>query len=167
MRFYATGCFQRPVGEQWGICMSQTSISRCIHKVTDAINDLIQQWVQFPMTLGARQLARMQFQNARHSFEGGIGAIDCTHVAILALKKHEEAYVNHHGYHSLNVQMICDKNLKVLNVNARYPGARHDAYNIWSASAARRVMERAYNRERRTYLIGDSDYPLEPWLLTP
>ncbi|XP_071580476.1 putative nuclease HARBI1 [Temnothorax nylanderi] len=168
VRFYATGCFQRPVGEQWGISMSQTSISRTVHKVTDAINDLIfRQWIQFPITPGARQLARMQFQNAHQPFEGAIGAIDCTHVAILAPKEHEEAYINHHGYHSLNVQMICDPNLKILNVNARYPGARHDAY-IWSASAARRVMERAYNRgERRTYLIGDSGYPLEPWLLTP
>jgi len=36
-------------------------------------------------------------------------------------------------------------------VNARFPGARHDAY-IWSTSAARAVMERAYHRgERRTY----------------
>ncbi|XP_012215802.2 putative nuclease HARBI1 [Linepithema humile] len=168
VRFYATGCFQRPVGEQWGISMSQTSISRCIHKVTDAINELIfRQWVQFPMTPGARQLARMKFQNARQPFKGAIGAIDCTHIAILAPKEHEEAYINHHGYHSLNVQMICDPNLKILNVNARYPGARHDAY-IWNASAARRVMERAYNRgERQTYLIGDSGYPLEPWLLTP
>ncbi|KAK0171480.1 hypothetical protein PV327_011236 [Microctonus hyperodae] len=168
VRFYATGCFQRPVGEQWGISMSQTSISRCLHRVTDAINELIfRQWIKFPLTPGDRQIARVEFQNARQPFEGAIGAIDCSHLAILAPKEHEEAYINHHGYHSLNVQMICDPNLKILNVNARYPGARHDAY-IWSASAARRVMERAYNRgERRTYLIGDSGYPLEPWLLTP
>ncbi|XP_044732068.1 putative nuclease HARBI1 [Chrysoperla carnea] len=62
---------------------------------------------------------------------------------------------------------ICHPDQCILNVNARFPGARHDAH-IWSASAARRVMERAYNNgERRTYLLGDSGYPLEPWLLTP
>lgn len=77
--------------------MSQTSINRCIHKVTDAINELIfRQWVQFPMTPGARQLARMKFQNARQPFKGAIGAIDCTYIAILAPKEHEEAYINHH-----------------------------------------------------------------------
>jgi len=32
--------------------------------------------------------------------------IDCTHIAIIAPKDHEEAYINHHGYHSLNVQMM-------------------------------------------------------------
>ncbi|XP_024873458.1 putative nuclease HARBI1 [Temnothorax curvispinosus] len=168
IRLYATGCYQRPVGEQWGISMSQPSISRCIHRVTDAINEnIFRQWVQFSMTPEARWFAREQFQNAPQPFEGAIGAIDCTHVAILAPREHEEAYVNHNGYHSINVQMICDPTLKILNVNARFPGARHDAY-IWSSSAARGVMERAYNRgERRTYLIGDSGYPLEPWLLTP
>jgi len=87
VRFYTTGCFQRPVGEQWGISMSQTSISRCIHKVTNAINDLIfRQWVQFPITPESRHLARMQFQNAHQPFEWIIGAIDCTHVAILLPK---------------------------------------------------------------------------------
>ena len=87
--------------------MSQSSISRCIHRVTDVINDLIfRQWVQFPMTPEARQLAREAFANARQPFAGAIGAIDCTHVAILAPEDHEEAYINHKGYHSLNVQMV-------------------------------------------------------------
>ena len=87
--------------------MSQSSISRCLHQVTDAINELIfRQWVQFPVTPQARHVAREKFLNACQPFEGAIGAIDCTHVAILAPKVHEEAYVNHDGYHSINVQMV-------------------------------------------------------------
>lgn len=86
IRLYATGCYQRPVGEQWSISMSQPSISRCIHRVTDAINkNIFWQWLQFLMTPQARQFAREQFQNAPQPFEGAIGAIDCSHVAIIAL----------------------------------------------------------------------------------
>lgn len=87
--------------------MSQPSISRCLHRVTDAINEnIFRQWVQFPMTLQARQFAKEQFRNAPQSFEGVIGAIDCTHVAVIAPREHEEAYINHNGYHSINVQMV-------------------------------------------------------------
>ncbi|XP_017468440.1 PREDICTED: putative nuclease HARBI1 [Rhagoletis zephyria] len=161
LRFYATGCYQRPVGEQWGISMSQSSISRCIHRVTDAINNhLFLTEVKFPMTQMERQVAREVFSSAPAPFVGGtIGAIDCTHISILAPKNNEEAYVNHHGYHSLNVQMICDPNLKILNVNAKYPGARYDSY-IWSSSAVRRVMQRSYeNGNHNLFLIGDLDTP--------
>lgn len=59
------------------------------------------------------------------------------------------------------ILQIVDPNLKILNINARYPGARNDAY-IWSASAIRRVMEFHYNHgERRTYLIGKNNLSLE------
>ncbi|EZA51536.1 Putative nuclease HARBI1 [Ooceraea biroi] len=62
---------------------------------------------------------------------------------------------------------IVDPDMKILNINARYPGARNDAY-IWSVSPIRRVMEHWYNQgERKIYLIGDAGYPLEPWLMTP
>lgn len=51
---------------------------------------------------------------------------------------------------------ICDPDLKILNINARYPGARHDAY-IWANCSARRVMERQYEQgERKTWLIGNT-----------
>jgi len=87
--------------------MSQPAISRAIHKVTDAINAvLLQQHVRFPMTLIERQAAKTSFLTCPAPFNGAIGAIDCTHVAILGPKLHEEAYVNHHGYHSINVQMV-------------------------------------------------------------
>lgn len=49
-------------------------------------------------------------------------------------------------------------NLKILNINARYPGARNDSY-IWSMSPVRRAMEYHYNNdERQTWLIGKYIY---------
>ncbi|XP_048515347.1 putative nuclease HARBI1 [Athalia rosae] len=168
VRFYETGFYQRPVGEQWGISMSQSSISRSIRSITNAIIELLlRPWVRFTISEMERRIARQEFQTLDQPFEGAIGAIDCSHIAIIAPREHEEGYVNHHGYHSINVQMICDPNLKVLNVNARYPGARNDSY-IWSASPVRRIMQQWYERgERETFLIGDQGYPLEPWLMTP
>jgi len=76
--------------------------------VTDAINDrLLRQWITFPPTNDQRNEAREEFRNASQPFEGAIGAIDCTYINILAPKVHEEAYVNHHGNHTLNVQAVC------------------------------------------------------------
>lgn len=98
--------------------MSQPSVSRCIRNVTDTINELLlRPWVQFPMTPEARQIARARFSTARQPFEGAIGAIDCTHVAIIAPMEHEEGYVNHHGYHSLNVQAVLIPNIFLYNLN--------------------------------------------------
>lgn len=78
-----------------------------MHKVTEAINDiLLKEWVKFPITTYERNCLKEQFRNSSYPFEGCIGAIDCSHVAILAPPNHEGGYVNHHGYHSLNVQMV-------------------------------------------------------------
>lgn len=45
-------------------------------------------------------------------FPGVIGAIDCTHVAIVPPVKvnrenREYLFVNRKGYHSINVQLVC------------------------------------------------------------
>lgn len=67
---------------------------------------LLRQWVRFPMTVEERTAARNKFINAPQPFPGCIGAIDCTHVNIIAPHIHEEVYVNYHGNHSLNVQVV-------------------------------------------------------------
>lgn len=49
---------------------------------------------------------------------------------------------------------IVNSKLQILNMNARYPGARNDSY-IWSMSPVRRAMEYHFsNGERQTWLIG-------------
>jgi len=48
-------------------------------------------------------------------FPNVIGCIDCTHVKVIAPSRNEYEYVNRKGYHSINVQLICDADLKILN----------------------------------------------------
>ncbi|XP_035228557.1 putative nuclease HARBI1 [Stegodyphus dumicola] len=104
-------------------------------------------------------------------FPGVIGAIDCTHVKIVAPPRNdstcpEHIFVNRHCSHSINVQMICDANQKIISCNAKFPGSTHDAF-IWRTSAVRRIMQEISSAENTTWLLGDSGYPLEEGLLTP
>ncbi|XP_018572085.1 protein ALP1-like [Anoplophora glabripennis] len=71
---------------------------------------------------------------------------------------------------SRNMEMkvtICDSNLKILHCNARYPGSMHDSA-IWNMSNMYNHMEHSYQENQHGFwLLGDSGYPLQPWLLTP
>ncbi|XP_035221284.1 putative nuclease HARBI1 [Stegodyphus dumicola] len=78
----------------------------------------------------------------------------------------EHIFVNRHCSHSINVQMICDANQKIISCNAKFPGSTHDAF-IWRTSAVRRIMQEISSAENTTWLLGDSGYPLEEGLLTP
>lgn len=62
---------------------------------------------------------------------------------------------------------ICDYNLHILNVNAIYPGSCHDAY-IWRNSIIHEELQECYERgDNNSWLLGDSGYPQQPWLMTP
>ena len=68
------------------------------------------------------------------------------------------------GYHSLKVQIVCNAQLQISNIVAKYPGSAHDSF-IWRTSNLRALLSaREFHGSR---LIGDSGYSLEPWLLTP
>lgn len=101
-------------------------------------------------------------------FPGIIGAIDCTHVKIKKPSLDvEHCYFNRKGFHSKNVQLICDADLKILSCLARFGGSNHDAY-IWNMSRAKAFLEEQFlNGQTNSWLIGDSGYPLQPWLMTP
>lgn len=81
---------------------------------------------------------------------------------------HEEEYnyVNRKGFHSINVQIINDFDLCILNVNARYPGSCHDSH-IFESSLAVDVMKNLSAADNQTWLLGDSAYQLQNFIMTP
>ena len=94
---------------------------------------------------------------------GVVGAVDGTHVAIQAPTTAEWHYVNRKGYYSINVQVVADHNMIIRHLVARWPGSTHDSF-IWENSS---IRDSFHNGHREGIILGDSGYPLRPYLLTP
>lgn len=60
---------------------------------------------------------------------------------------------------------IVDHTYRILNINAKFPGSAHDSY-IWRMCAAREHLQNVY-RDNNEWILWDSGYPLEPWLIIP
>lgn len=135
-----------------------------MHEITEAIEEYIcPQLIKFPTT-------RREINEEKEIFmhRGVVGVVDGSHIAILKPKEEEHNFINRKGYHSLNVQIISNSNLKITSVNANFPGSSHDAF-VWRNTNIREYLQNRYfdNTLRNGWLIADSGYPLEPFLMTP
>lgn len=164
LRFFATGSFQRCVGQDSLSALSQTSVSRCVQEVATALNKIAHRHIKFPKReeFAALKIKFMQ----KYQFPGIIGLIDGTHIKICAPKKDiEHVYYCRKGGHSKNVMVICDADYIILGANAQFGGTSHDSY-VWRRSRACRNLEEIYGAgDRDFWLLGDSGYPLQVLLL--
>lgn len=167
-------------------------VSRYVTKYSKIIADhLAPIYIRFPQNAYDRSVVKTQFFQ-KYRFPGVVGIIDGTHIAITAVSREiENAYVNRSGYHSVNAQIVCDANLSITNINARFPGSAHDAF-IYGGSVLNAHLQRVFEEEpnitnylvgnyiffewtltihfifeTKTHLkfLGDSAYPLSPWLM--
>jgi len=75
-----------------------------------------------------------------------------------------EQFRNRKGYFSINVQTVCDSELRVLDCVARWPGATHDQ-RIFNESTLCRRLERG--DFGCGLVVGDSGYENRSYLVTP
>ena len=139
LQFLASGGFQWLIGNTTQI--SQASASRIIHDVVDSLVEISDQFIKFPSVqeqVGIKQTFYSIGNTGRFhcGFPNVLGAIDCTHVRLQKPSQNPDQYVDRFFHHSINVQLVCGPDLRILNVLAAYPGGNHDAY-IWRNSALR------------------------------
>lgn len=164
LRYLATGKMQLCNGDDMGV--SQPTVSRAISVTLQSLSSdrMVQQFIRFPVQ--ADQIRRNQehfFQVA--GFPGIVGAIDGTHVQIIAPSVDENEFINRHHYHSINVQVVFDASYKILDIVAKWPGSTHDS-RILRESGLHVLFENNHIPVH-THLLGDSGYPSRRWLLTP
>ena len=104
LRFFASGSFLEVIGDTFGL--PKSTVSRCITAVSQALVRRQHMFIVWPDE--DRKTVIKQAFFAKNGFPGVIGCIDCTHIRIQAPRVNENDFVNRKGYHSLNVQAICD-----------------------------------------------------------
>ncbi|KAK9708523.1 DDE superfamily endonuclease [Popillia japonica] len=123
------------------------------------------EWIKFPTDMADIQRNTNTFFE-KYGFPV-IGVIDCSHIAIVAPPRYDELYpatlfYNRKGYYRQNVQFINDCYLRIINLNARFPGSVHDAA-IWSQFNINRYLQNKHlDNTLHYHLLGDEGYPLTP-----
>ena len=102
LRFYASGSFL--LGDT--ACVDKSTVSRV---VTNASNALIAKQSKFIMWPKDAEVAEVKNSFYRRGgFPCVISCVDGSHIRIQAPNEHENAYVNRKGFHSINVQEVCN-----------------------------------------------------------
>uniref|UniRef100_UPI00398F42D5 putative nuclease HARBI1 n=1 Tax=Pristiophorus japonicus TaxID=55135 RepID=UPI00398F42D5 len=161
LNFYATGSFQSATADIANI--SQFSAHCSIRQVTDALYRRRVDYISFPMTRDKQVERQARFARIAE-FPRVQGAINCTHVGLRAPQHRPKIFVNRKGFHSLNVQLVCDHQRRILAIDVRYPGSSHDLFILHQTSVP--TLFTGPNQDCG-WLLGDKVYPPSSWLLTP
>ncbi|XP_037553127.1 protein ANTAGONIST OF LIKE HETEROCHROMATIN PROTEIN 1 [Nematolebias whitei] len=169
----ATGSEYRSVGHLFGV--SITTVCRCVQEFCAAAETLlVPEQIRFPDEEKFREMA-LYIEN-RWGLPHCVGAIDGSHIPIIAPQHYHTDYFNRKGWHSIILQAVVDGRGQFWNVFAGLPGSLHDARvlrlsTLWEL-ATRGNLFPAHFRTIGTattcyYVLGDSAYPLQDWLLKP
>ncbi|XP_065354731.1 putative nuclease HARBI1 [Calliphora vicina] len=167
LRFLATGSYQQSVGNEVISSSCKTSVCRIIAECLDFFeNHICENWIKMVRPEDEHK-NKQEFYGAT-GFPGVIGCVDGTHIRIKSPgDEQKHLYYNRKGYYSINVMVICDQKTYIMYVDARHPGANHDAF-VWEYSVINQKLQDSFeNGKRNTWILGDAGYKLKPYLMTP
>ena len=166
----ANGGSYRSTGQTFGI--SASIVGRITKDFVGALVYLRNRYIFWPKT-------RAQCSRVIESFKdlsplpNVFGAIDGTHVEIIAPETSTVDFFNRKQRHSIGCQGICDGELRFISMSTGFPGSVHDSRilrNTWIHQAANNRNILTYpefdiseNFSIKPYLVGDAAYPLSEW----
>ncbi|XP_064629252.1 uncharacterized protein LOC135488546 [Lineus longissimus] len=163
----------RIVANLFGISIASLCIF--VQETCKAINTvLVLRLIRLPNADETRRI--MDGFERNWGFPNSAGAIDGTHIPIMAPKRYKPDYYNRKSYHSYNVQAYVDDCYRSRDVVAGWPGSVHDARvlgesNLFDLREAGRlfpgVSKNVNGVNLALVILGDPAYPLLPWLMKP
>lgn len=171
--YLASTAEYRTLAHLFGV--SNSFVCIVVKDVCDAVNRRLSRMIDFPQ--GEDLVQVMECYEKNWDIPMCAGAIDGTHIPILAPQESHADYVNRKGYHSIIMQAVVDCRYTFRDVVIGWPGSVHDARVLSNSSIYKKGNENKLfpgnltkqigDQDVSPFLIGDPAYPLLPWLLKP
>lgn len=146
------------------IGIHKSTASHIVKLVSYAIATLSPQFIHFPSNETDIEKVKEDFFNIA-KFPWVIGALGCTHIKISPPGGfNAEVYENRKRFFSINVQIICDANLKIQGIVTGNPGSSHDS-TIFNNSRIREKFENGEMKDQ--FLVADKGYDQNDYVMTP
>ena len=149
--------------------------STVIEAEQDVVNVLFDQrdhYIKFPTTIAEITECIATFERTRSELPNVAGARDGTHIPIIVPREDAVDYFSRYQQHDMIVQGVVDGTGKFIDAVAGFPDARVlRNSNIYQEAEQGNILQALRvdidGNDIGPYLVGDSAYPLTPWLIKP
>ena len=157
--------------------LSHRSVFRCFHIGVEWINRSF----VFPLVKALMKKDKEYFEQTSELFamgsdgifQGVIGAIDGIAIRIRRPTRSDSlpdpgAYYCRKGFHALNCQAVCDNYKRIQWMSSNHQGCTNDSAAFQQTQLYQLLQKRStWLMKNEFFLVGDSAYALESFMLTP
>ncbi|XP_054923974.1 uncharacterized protein [Dermacentor andersoni] len=144
--------------------VSESSVVLCMQRVLNFLQAISAEVICWPTAADmARNKMALLTKSGGKGPRNTVGCIDGGHIEILKPDDSTASYINRKKWASIIFQAVCNDQNRFLDVFIGFPGSVHDARVLREST----FFEEAAAKCGDFYILGDSAYPLLPWLMTP
>uniref|UniRef100_UPI00358E9383 uncharacterized protein isoform X1 n=1 Tax=Myxine glutinosa TaxID=7769 RepID=UPI00358E9383 len=169
----ATNAKYRSVGHLFGV--GRSTVCKCVQEVCKAITEILMP-IHIPIPSAEHFAEIAEHFEQVWEMPQCVGAIDCTHIPIIAPQEYHYDYVNKKDWHSVVLQVVVDGQSLFWDLCAGFAGSANDSHvirhsKLWTLASAGNLLppdtKRIAGQDVGYYIIGGSAYPLQTWLMRP
>ncbi|CAL5334308.1 unnamed protein product [Camellia sinensis] len=157
---------------------NHSTVSQVTWRFVEAIEENGLHHLQWPSMEQEMTDVKSKFERLR-GFPNCCGAIDTTHITMLLSSSEmgSNLWLDREKNHSMILQAIVDPDMRFRDIVTGWPGKMND-FDVLQSSTFFKLCEKGERlkgytmklsdrTELNEYIVGDSGFPLLPWLVTP
>ncbi|KAH6944310.1 hypothetical protein HPB50_002683 [Hyalomma asiaticum] len=162
LSYLGSQCSMYSIADRFDV--TESSVHACVERVLKLLQSMSEEVIAWPHQQ-QQELSKVGFlmKSGGKGPRNTIGCVDGSHVEIKIPNESPHSYFNRKKFPSLILQGICNHENKFIDVLVGFPGSAHDARVLREGP----FFEVAASKCSNGYILGDSAYPLLPWLMTP